>query len=198
MANEEDKSLDTLGTNRSDSIKADIPVRISPDDILQRVDKTVKELKYVPSPGLLDLIISKPARERKAKIEETKISVVKARKELIDGLANTLKIYVDTHRNDLRVRGVAFVTTTFVQLSADLNRINESTLTSFFETFSEVVDRINNIKNLDENAKKLFINDALNRAKQSLADSDKTYKDILVKISDQVKSITEEIGKPIK
>lgn len=194
MSDEEKNSLE-----KKELIKKNIgmPARVTPNEVFEMIDKVMIKINDEPAPGLLERIINKPARERAAEIERAKTSAISTRKELIDGLHNVIKTYVDTHEGDLRVRGIAFILTTFSELRDNLHKVVQHSIVTHFEIYSDVVDRIKAIKNLTDEQKSELIKRAIQRATESEDVTNKNAKDILKQFFTQVKSITAEIGRPI-
>lgn len=164
------------------------------DELLTKIDQ-IKNVGFGHEPGFFEGLFSPGARDLKRTIEEAKASAVRARKELIDGLASCIVVYIDTHKADLKIRGAAFVTTTFATLTGKLNQIVESVTTSFFETYSRVVDDYERIPNLTESVRQELCRRALGRA-MAIADlNTESFFEILTNLKDQVIKLSNEIGK---
>src|SRR5262245_6253362 len=116
------------------------PKKFDPDEIFQRIDQIRQS--FEPEPGLLAQLISPSERGHAAAMATAKVSAVRARQALSDGLAECIRTYVSVHRADLQVRGDAFVLDTFAHLVRSLNVIIEDAYMGFLETFSDVVTRI--------------------------------------------------------
>ncbi len=163
------------------------------EELLDKIDK-VKQVGFGPEPSLLEMLVSSGARDLKRTIEEAKASSIRARKELIDGLASCINIYIDTHKSDLKIRGSAFVTATFATLTGKLNGIMESVITSYYETYSKTVVDYERIANLDETIKRDLRQQALNRAMRISGMSENFFFEILDNLKDQVIKLSNEIG----
>lgn len=163
------------------------------EELLTKIDQ-VKQTGFGPEPGFLDIIISPGSRDLKRTIEEAKASAIRARKELIDGLASCIVVYIDTHKADLKVRGSAFVTTTFVGLTGKLNSIVESVITGFFETYSRTVEDYERIPNLTDEVKQELRQNALERARRITELSQTSFFEILDNLKGQVIKLSNEIG----
>ena len=133
-------------------------------------------------------------RDLKRTIEEAKASAIRARKELIDGLAGCISTYVDTHKSDLKIRGAAFVTTTFTVLTGKLNSVVESVITGFFETYSRTVEDYERIPNLTDDVKQELRQNALERARRITELSQTSFFEILDNLKGQVIKLSNEIG----
>jgi len=163
------------------------------DELLAKIDAVKKE-GFGPEPTLLEAFLNSGARDLKKSIDEAKASAIRARKELIDGLAGAITIYIDTHRADLKVRGATFVTTTFATLTGNLNEIMETTITNFYEVYSQQHDSYERIKNLTETVREKLRADALERAHKAATLSQSALFDILEALKQQVIKLSEEIG----
>jgi len=163
------------------------------EELLDKIDK-VKNVGFGPEPSLLEMLVSSGARDLKRTIEEAKGSSIRARKELIDGLASCINIYIDTHKSDLKVRGAAFVTTTFATLTGKLNAVMESVITSFFETYSKTISDYERIPNLDDALRGELRRQALERALRIAGMSSNFFFEILDNLKDQVIKLSNEIG----
>jgi hypothetical protein len=164
------------------------------DELLTKIDQ-IKNVGFGHEPGFFEGLFSPGARDLKRIIEEAKASAVLARKELIDGLSSCIVVYIDTHKADLKIRGAAFVTTTFATLTGKLNQIVESVTTSFFETYSKMVDDYERIPNLTETVRQELCRRALGRA-MAIADlNSESFFEILNNLKDQVIKLSNEIGR---
>ncbi|MDI6745028.1 MAG: hypothetical protein QMD07_06585 [Thermodesulfovibrionales bacterium] len=163
------------------------------EELLTKIDQ-VKSAGFGPEPALFEMVVSSGARELKRTIEDAKASAVRARRELIDGLASCIIIYIDTHKADLKVRGSAFVTTTLVTLTGKLNAIVESVITSFFETYSRTVEDYERIPNLTDDVRQELRQNALDRARRIAELSQSSFFDILNNLKEQVIKLSNEIG----
>jgi len=163
------------------------------EELLDKIDK-VKSVGFGPEPSLLEMLVSSGARDLKRTIEEAKASSIRARKELIDGLASCINIYIDTHKSDLKIRGSAFVTATFATLTGKLNGIMESVITSYYETYSKTVSDYERIANIDDSIRQELRQQALNRAMRVSNMSENFFFEILDNLKDQVIKLSNEIG----
>lgn len=163
------------------------------EELLNRIDQ-VKNAGFGPEPGLVEMLLSPGARDLKRTIEEAKSSAVRARKELIDGLASCIVLYIDTHKADLKVRGSAFVTTTFINLTGKLNSINEAAITGFYETFSKSASDYELIPNLTDAIRQDLRQKALDRAVKISALSESGFFDIINNLREQVIKLSNELG----
>ncbi|MDP3112505.1 MAG: hypothetical protein Q8M71_10430 [Thermodesulfovibrionales bacterium] len=163
------------------------------EELLTKIDQ-VKSTGFGPEPALFDLITSSGARELKRTIEDAKASAIRARKELIDGLSSCIVVYIDTHKADLKIRGSAFVTTTFVTLTSKLNAIVEAVITSFFETYSKTIEDYERIPNLTDAIRQELCQKALDRAMRISDLSESSFFDILNNLKEQVIKLSNEIG----
>jgi hypothetical protein len=176
------------------SDRSGIPARITPEEIFRRIDDVRGSLGDDLQPGVLARIFLRPERERARAINEAKTSAVRARKELIDGLGDAIKTYIDIHKGDLKIRGAGFVIATFAEMLHSLNRIMESSYVGFLETYSSALDRIQRIPNLTEEQQKAQISAAYRRAETAIEDSQRTFASTLEALRIQVVSVVEEIG----
>jgi len=163
------------------------------EELLDKIDK-VKNVGFGPEPSLLEMLVSSGARDLKRTIEEAKASSIRARKELIDGLASCINIYIDTHKSDLKIRGSAFVTATFATLTGKMNAIMESVITSFFETYAKTISDYERIPNLDDAIRSELRRQALERAMRIAGMSQNFFFEILDNLKDQVVKLSNEIG----
>ena len=193
-------NFNLLATNNMGSIttKSNLPAQteqmtFTVEELLTKIDQ-VKSAGFGPEPALFDLITSSGARELKRTIEEAKASAIRARKELIDGLSSCIVVYVDTHKADLKVRGSAFVTTTFVTLTSKLNAVVEAVITSFFETYSKTIEDYERIPNLTDAIRQELCQKALDRAMKIPDLSESSFFDILNNLKEQVIKLSNEIG----
>ncbi|MCG2710184.1 MAG: hypothetical protein L6246_07730 [Thermodesulfovibrionales bacterium] len=191
-------NLPTTGNTGSVTTKSHLPAQtqqmsFTVEELLAKIDQ-VKSAGFGPEPALFDLITSPGARELKRTIEDAKASAVRARRELIDGLASCIVVYVDTHKADLKIRGSAFVTTTLVTLTGKLNAIVESVITSFFETYSRTVEDYERIPNLTDDVRQELRQNALDRARRIAELSQSSFFDILNNLKEQVIKLSNEIG----
>jgi hypothetical protein len=180
-------------TTRSNLPPQTQPMTFTVEELLTKIDQ-VKHSGFGPEPGFFDIILSPGARDLKRTIEEAKASAIRARKELIDGFASCIVVYVDTHKSDLKVRGSAFVTTTFTTLTSKLNAIVESVITSFFETYSKTVEDYERIPNLTDALRQELRQKALDRAMRIAELSQSSFFDILNNLKEQVIKLSNEIG----
>lgn len=193
-------NFNLLATNNIGSIttKSNLPAQteqmtFTVEELLTKIDQ-VKSAGFGPEPALFDLMTSSGARELKRTIEDAKASAIRARRELIDGLASCIVIYIDTHKADLKVRGSAFVTTTFVTLTSKLNAIVEAVITSFFETYSKTIEDYERIPNLTDAIRQELRQKALDRAMKISDLSESSFFDILNNLKEQVIKLSNEIG----
>lgn len=165
----------------------------TPDELLAKID-AVKKVGFGPEPSFFEVLLSPGCRDLKKSIEEAKMSAIRARKELIDGLGGCISIYIDTHRADLKVRGSGFVSKTFVELTCKLNDIVETSITNFYEIYSRQYDDLERIKNLSEPVRQELRAKALERAHRIADLSQSAFFDILEALKMQVIKLSEEIG----
>lgn len=169
----------------------EIPLSINPEDIFKRIDQIRDSIKE-PPPNLLKRMIIPGARELADEITRVKQEAIAARRKLIDALSSSIDLYVDAHKDELKIRSTIFVVTTFSELRTELFRANESSIISFFETYGSLVDRINALDDLTEQEKRDLIESAYKRAQEETAGSERTYLSILDLISEQVRSMVSE------
>lgn len=191
-------NLPTTGNTGSVTTKSYLPAQtqqmsFTVEELLTKIDQ-VKHAGFGPEPGFFEIILSPGARDLKRTIEEAKASAIRARKELIDGLSSCIVVYVDTHKADLKVRGSAFVTTTFVNLTGKLNTIVESVITSFFETYAKTIADYERIPNLTDAIRQELRQKALDRARRISDLSESSFFDILNNLKEQVIKLSNEIG----
>lgn len=163
------------------------------EELLTKIDH-VKQAGFGPEPGFFEIIFSPGSRDLKRTIEEAKASAIRARKELIDGLSSCIVVYIDTYKADLKIRGSAFVTTTFVNLTGKLNAIVESVIASFFETYAKTFEDYERIPNLTDALRQELRQKALDRAMKITELSQSSFFEILNNLKDQVISLSAEIG----
>lgn len=191
-------NLSTTGDTGSGTTKNHLPAQtqqmsFTVEELLTKIDH-VKSAGFGPEPALFDLITSSGARELKRTIEDAKASAIRARKELIDGLSSCIVVYIDTHKADLKVRGSAFVTTTFVTLTSKLNAIVEAVIISFFETYAKTIEDYERIPNLTDAIRQELCQKALDRAMRISDLSESSFFDILNNLKEQVIKLSNEIG----
>jgi len=191
-------NLPTTGNMGSVTTKSNLPpqtqqMTFTVEELLAKIDQ-VKQAGFGQEPGFFEIILSSGARDRLRAIEEAKASAIQARKELITGLSSCIVVYIDTHKADLKVRGSAFVTTTFTKLTGQLNTIVESVITSFFETYSKTVDDYERIPNLTDAMRQELCRLALDRAMRITELSQSSFFDILNNLKEQVIKLSNEIG----
>ena len=170
-----------------------MPEKITPDEIFRRMDLVKKSVDEPPS-GFLTQLINAPARERAAEIEKIKLAELTAKRKLIDGLSDSIQLYVDAHKGDLKVRTETFVSTTFAQLRGDLYRVSDSMVGTFYETYSDGYDRINKIPNLTEQEKKDIIHRSYERAVQAEKHAEATFISIVDEMAEQLRRFIREVG----
>ncbi|MDZ4247551.1 MAG: hypothetical protein U1D67_10605, partial [Dehalococcoidia bacterium] len=90
--------------------------------------------------------------------------------------------------------GKSFITATFTQLEGDLYKVNQSTIDSFYETFSQSYSRIDRIPNMTKEQKNLAISEAYARAQRAGSHAEQTFVSILNSMAAQVQKMVEEIG----
>ena len=171
-----------------------IPARINPDDIFKRIDKVREGMARELEPSFLSQLVSSDKRRQARVIAEAKESAIRARRELIDGLAGAIKVYVDAHVGDLRVRAHAHVTATFTEMLQSLARAMEATHVSFLDAFSVSVDRIAVIPNLTEEQRASQVRLAWDRVERAQRRGEETFEQILDALREQVVQIVSEIG----
>lgn len=167
--------------------------RFSLDEVMDKIEE-VRGVDFGPAPTGIERLIFPEARERAKKIEEMKTSSIRARKELIDGLIGCINAYVDTHKADLKVRGSAFVSETFIRLEGSLYAINEEIITSFYNTFAKAAGEYEQIPYLTDEMREELIKKVYERANQRAEMSQTAFNTILDNIAEQVKKLSREIG----
>lgn len=163
------------------------------EELLTKIDQ-VRHAGFGQEPSLLEIILSPGSRDLKRTIEEAKASAIRARKELIDGFASCICVYIDSHKSDLKIRGAAFVSATFTNLTGKLTEIVESVITSFFETYSKTIEDYERIPNLTDAIRQDLRQKALNRAMRIAELSQSSFFDILNNLKEQVIKLSNEIG----
>ena len=171
-----------------------MPPKMDPAVIFKKIDEVREGMRHELEPSLLEKIFSADKRQQAHIIAEAKSSAIKARKELIDGLAGTIQVYVDVHLADLKLRGEAHVMATFAELLKSLNRVNEATIVSFVDTYSVTVDRIRAIPNLTDEHRENQIARARARADRAQDRGEESFDAVLDKLTAQVIRLAEEIG----
>lgn len=169
------------------------PMTFSVDELLAKIDQ-VKNQGYGPEPAFIERLVSPSARELGRAIDEAKTSSIRVRTELIQGLGSCLAVFVDCHKADLKVRGSSFVAATFSKLIGNLNAISESTITSFFDTYSQAVDQYRLIPNLSESMREALSKKAWDRALRIAEVNENAFYDIVCNLRDQVIKLSNEIG----
>ena len=170
----------------------------SPNLIYHKIDEITKGLKFEPSPGFLRQIISQSARKRAKTIEETRESAIVARKKLISGLDDSIKIYRKIHESELKIKGATSITKTFITENNNLYKQIESTVISHINKFFEFAERIDKFENMSNEQKEMHINENIQKANNSLEEANVIYKKITGEISKKVQTMIDEIEKPIK
>lgn len=163
------------------------------EEVLNKIEN-IRQTGFGPEPTTMETILSSGARERRRAIEEAKISAIKVRKDLIDSLSGAIAVYVDTHKADLKVRGSAFVATTFAKLTSLLNQSSEDAINSFYITFSKSIDTYETIPHLTEEMKTELGQQAWERAQQRDTKHHESFDNILSNIANQVEKLSNEIG----
>jgi hypothetical protein len=191
-------NLPATGSTGSVTTKSHFPAQtqqmtFTVEELLTKIDQ-VKQAGFGPEPSVIEMILSSGARDLKRTIEEAKASAIRARKELIDGLASCIVVYIDTHKSDLKIRGSAFVTTTFTTLIGKLNAIVESVIIGFFETYSKTIEDYERIPNLSDAVRQHLKEKALDRAMKITDLSQSSFFDILHNLKEQVIKLSNEIG----
>ncbi len=178
--------------NNEDLSLTEIPQKISPDAIFQKIDLLRDSIREVP-PNFMERVLSRDARERNTAIEQARIAAIKSRTQLIQGLSTSLNVYVQTHANQFKITASSFLSAQLAKQTENLQQANESTISSFFETYSVVVERISKIPNLTENQRRDQIERAYTRANTATDRQEKIFNSILDDLARQVKSMVEQI-----
>ena len=171
-----------------------MPPKMDPAAIFKKIDEVREGMRHELEPSLLSRLFSADKRRQAHIIAEAKSSAINARKEIIDGLAGTIGVYVDVHLADLKLRGEAHVMATFAELLKSLHRIDEATIVSFMETYSVSVDRIRAIPNLPDEQREDQVDRAMARALRAQDRGDDSFEAVLDALKSQVVRLAEEIG----
>jgi len=166
--------------------------KIDPDEIFKKID----ELKsgFGPEPTFLEQLFLPGSRDYARELAKARAAALKARKELIDGLAHCVNIYVDAHASELKLRTKQFILDTFQRIFLTISRANEDIIIGFYEIYSQFVVRIQSIPNLS----KKMIDDAISRASErALTRENKSMETLhhsLDALTQQVIGLMEEVG----
>jgi hypothetical protein len=166
--------------------------KFTPDEIFEKIDQL--RSGFEPAPSFIEQLLSAGTRDYARAIEEAKISAIKARKDLIDGLRECIRIYVDAHAGDLKVRAIDFVTETFDKIMLHLASVNDKVISGYYDVFLEFVDDIKK-KNLPLDMQQTAIESAEKRLKMRVDKSVVSIMKILDNLTEEVIRFSHEIGK---
>ena len=166
--------------------------KFTPDEKFQKIDQLRSGFESAPS--LLEQFLSAGKRDYARAIEDAKISAIKARKDLIDGLGKCVKVYVDAHAGDLKVRAIDFVTETFDKIMLHLASVNDKVISGYYDVFLEFVEDIKK-KNLPQDMQLAAIESAKNRLKMREDKSAESIVKILDNLTQEVIKFSSEIGR---
>ena len=166
--------------------------KFTPDEIFEKIDQL--RSGFEPAPALLDQFLSAGKRDYARAIEEAKISAIKTRKALIDGLGTCVKIYVDAHAGDLKVRAVEFVTETFDRITLHLESVSDEVISGYYDLYMKFVDEIKRKKlphELEEEALKSAIARLRTREKRSSESIGKIFNNL----TNEIIRFSQEVGR---
>lgn len=192
----DNKLTESAGVETSQSIQSASNHQLkkfSPDEIFEKIDQL--RSGFEPAPALLEQFLSAGKRDYARAIEEAKISALRSRKDLIDGLGKCIKIYVDAHAGDLKVRAVDFVTETFDRIALHLASVNDKVISGYYDLFLEFVEDIQRKKNLPRDLQVAAIEGAKIRLKMRENRSVESIMKILDNLTQEVIRFSNEIGK---
>jgi hypothetical protein len=174
---------------------APISARANPEELFRQIEYVKEPTIHEQAPGWLTQMTNPSARERAIELEKIKTSAIVARRKLIDGMTDSIQVYVDTHKESLKSVAEFTVTATVTKLRPKLYAESERAITSFFSTFSAAVDEINKIHNLTKEQKEERIRAAYDRAVQVEALAQASFLDNIKTIEEQLHKAVELIGR---
>lgn len=128
----------------------DIPEKISADDVLQRIDAAIDQVEDTPEPGLMHQIVNPGARSLAIELRNIQALKIKARREHVEQLMGLIKVYVEAHKQSLKVRSAAYVQYTFHTLEGPLYAAAERAVVSFWATFTQNLAKVEAMPLTDE------------------------------------------------
>lgn len=166
--------------------------KFTPDEIFQQIDKL--RSGFEPAPTLVEQLLSAGKRDYARAIEDAKISAIKARKDLINGLGTCVKIYVDAHAGDLKVRAVEFVTETFDRIMLHLESVSDEVIAAYYDLYMDFVDEIKR-KKLPPDIEDEALKSAFVRLQTRQSRSDASIGKILDNLTNEVIRFSQEVGR---
>lgn len=179
--------------NQNPAEMMEISTSVRPEDILKAIDAVKGSVADQPAPGFFARLTTPGSSDLAKEIQQVKTLQVRARRLYMERLAAMIDTYVSVHEADLRIRKKAFILATFANLRASVEKATENSLTSFLETFSDNVTRINAIANLTSEQKAQQLEFMYQRILQSQMGAQRAYDDVLEELRREVISVVKEI-----
>lgn len=183
-------------TPATSSSSVTIGAKVDPSDIFKKIDQVRGGMREELEPPLLAQLFSKDKREHARMIAQTNAESIRARKELIQGLADAVKIYVDVHKGDLKVRGYAHVMATFEEMRMNLLTIAEATHNATAVNYSNTYTKVMAIPNLTDAQRKDQLRRAWKRMTAMQNHAEETFLEVLEAMAAMVREVSDEIGRP--
>lgn len=166
--------------------------KFTPDEIFQKIDQLRSGFEAPPT--LVEQFLSAGKRDYARAIEEAKISAIKTRKALIDGLGTCVKIYVDAHAGDLKVRAIEFVTETFDRIMLHLEGVSDEVISGYYDLYLKFTDEIKR-KNLPHDIEDEALKRAIARLRTRERRNDESIGKILDNLTNEVIRFSQEVGR---
>ena len=181
-----------MSTTQSLNLSTQSSLRLqqaSPDEIFEKIRKIRQGVG--PEPSLLDQIFR---RDYVDAFNQIDVAALRARKDLIEGLADSIKIYIDTHKADLKMRSSAFLIGNFAQLTRRLIQISEDGLVGLVDDYNSLLNYLRSHPDLQEELREFASQKASLRAKRKIEQCEVLFEDLLNTLEDEVKKLCAEVG----
>lgn len=159
----EDQSRAIFFPNPNRPLTGGDSARVTPEEIYREIDKVKSEIRETP-PGLLARLTDPNAKKMADALAETKLEVVESRRILIRGMRDVIHIYIETHKEDIKVRQRSYLLPRVNDLIGQLSDGLEASILEMLRLAAKSAAEIAAIGNLPEDLRRQQTEAAYRRA----------------------------------
>ena len=166
------------------------PPQVRLDDLLKSIDTVAESTDVAPS--FLEQLFNADAREQARMISKMQSEALASRIVVIEGLRQTIDLYIAIHRDDLRIRGGAHLGATLVEQIGHLRKIADDMWTSYLAYHPARIEAIEAVPQLDPSLRQRLIDKANSDLEMSIDRCRETRDQVVEGIKREIKSIALE------